>query len=196
MAEPATPTPSPEGSGPQPDDKNTPEGNPQPAPTPEPKPDDKKSFTQDDLNRLLAKEKREWEKKVADAEAKAKLSDDERLKAELADTKTRLAERDKRDTAVELAAKSGVKNTKLFYSAYASELTVDANGNITNFADVLATAKADSPELFITAAHGSADGGAGKETPATLTKDQVEKMSPDELNKRWDEVSKFLASQK
>ncbi|MGH9961749.1 MAG: hypothetical protein ACREBC_32240, partial [Pyrinomonadaceae bacterium] len=45
--------------------------------------DKPKTFTQDELNRLLAKEKRDWEKQVKDAEEKAKLSEDERTKAEL-----------------------------------------------------------------------------------------------------------------
>jgi hypothetical protein len=192
------PTPKPEGSGTLPDDKKTPEGNPppDPTPTPEPKSDDKKTFTQDDLNRLLAKEKRDWEKKVKDAEEKAKLSEDERTKAELEDARKQLADRDKRDAAQDAATKAGVKNAKLFYSAYGSELETDAKGNITNFADVLATAKAEAPELFITAVQGSADGGEGKGSTSTLTKEAIDKMSPDEINKRWDEVSKFLSSQK
>lgn len=197
-----TPTPAPEGSGTQPDDKKTPEGQQPPAddkskqPDP-PAPDDKpKTFTQEDLNRLLAKEKRDWEKKVKDAEDKAKLSEDERTKAELAEAKAALAERDRRDSAMDQAKTAGVKNPRLFYSAYGSELETDAKGNITNFADVLATAKAESPELFQAAAGGSADGGDGKGNAATLTKEQVEKMSQTEIIERWDEVQKFLASQK
>jgi hypothetical protein len=190
------PTPPPEGSGTQPDDKKTPEGNPAPDPTPEPKPDDKKTFTQDDVNRMLAKERRDFEKKVKDAEDKAKLSEDERTKTELVEAKQQLADRDKRDAAHEAARSAGVKNAKLFYSAYGSDLEVDAKGNITNFADVLATAKAESPELFVTAAQGSADGGEGKGNASTLTKEAIEKMGPDEIQKRWAEVSAFLASQK
>jgi hypothetical protein len=195
-----TPTPTPEGSGTQPDDKKTPEGQ-QPADdkgnSPAPAPDDKpKTFTQEDINRLLAKEKRDWEKKVKDAEDKAKLSEDERTKAELAEAKAALAERDRRDSAMDQAKTAGVKNPKLFYSAYGSELETDAKGNITNFADILATAKAESPELFQAVAGGSADGGDGKGNKPGLTKEQVDKMTPDEINKNWDEVSKFLSSQK
>jgi hypothetical protein len=158
--------------------------------------DKPKTFTQDDLNRLLAKEKRDWEKKVAAAEEKAKLSDDERTKAELAETKAQLAERDKRDAAADLAAKGGVKNTKLFYSAYGSDLEVDAKGNITNFDEILASAKAESPELFGTIAAGSADGGEGKGNSPALTKEMIDKMTPAEMEKNWDAVSKFLSSQK
>jgi hypothetical protein len=187
------PTPAP---SPEPTPEPTPSPAPTPEPTPEPAPADGKTFTQDDINRLLAKEKREWEKKVKDAEEKAKLSEDERTKAELTEAKQQLAERDKRDAAADLAAKAGVKNTRLFYSAYGSELELDAKGNISNFNEVLASAKADSPELFMKASPGSADGGQGNDTPSTLTKEAIEKMSPDEMNKQWDAVSKFLASQK
>jgi tRNA uridine 5-carbamoylmethylation protein Kti12 len=155
-----------------------------------------KTFTQDDINRMLAKEKREWEKKVTEAEQRAKLSEDERTKAELQDAKTQLAERDKRDAAIDQAQKAGVKNARLFYNAYKNDLETDAKGVITNFQDVLAAAKAESPELFITAAQGSADGGEGKDKGPALTKEMVDKMTPDEINKRWDEVSQFLASQK
>lgn len=196
-----TPTPAPEGSGTQPDDKKTPEGQQPPVDDkgnpPAPPADDKpKSFTQEDLNRTLAKERREWEKKVKDAEDKAKLSEDERTKAELADARSQLAERDRRDSAMDQAKTAGVKNPKLFYSAYKSDLETDAKGNITNFAEILATAKAESPELFVTAAGGSADGGEGKGNTPALTKEQVEKMSPKEIEERWEEVSKFLTSQK
>lgn len=155
-----------------------------------------KTFTQDDLNRLLAKEKRDWEKKVKDAEERAKLSEDERTKAELAETKAQLAERDKRDAAKAQATTAGVKNANLFYSAYGKDLETDAKGNITNFADVLATAKAESPELFVTPSNGSADGGEGKGSKLTLTKEAIEKLTPAEIEKNWAEVSAFLASQK
>ncbi len=89
-----------------------------------------------------------------------------------------------------------MKNAKLFYNAYKNDLETDDKGVITNLKDVLETAKAESPELFIAAAGGSADGAGGKGNEAGLTKEMVDKMTPDEINARWDEVSKFLASQK
>lgn len=203
MADENKTTPDKEGSGTQPDDKKTPEGQQPPAVDPpakaDPPADEKpKTFTQEEVNRLLAKEKRELQKKADDAEAKAKLSEDERTKAELADARKQLAERDQRDAAKEAAEKAGVKNAKLFYNAYRSEFETDDKGKITNLAEVLETAKAESPELFTTAAQpkGSADGGTGKDTPSTLTKEQVDKMSQEEIVKNWAEVEKFLASQK
>lgn len=164
-----------------------------------------KSFSQDDVNRLLAKEKRDWEKKVKDAEEKAKLSEDERLKRERDDAVQQLRERDTRDFIIAQAEKSGVKNPRLFYSAYKSEIETDDKGNVKNFQDVLDAAKADTPELFGDADSGKnqkpqgggADGGAGSiSTTTTLTKEKIEKMSQKEINENWDEIQKFLASQK
>lgn len=157
-----------------------------------------KTFTQEEVNRMLAKERKDAEKKAADAEAKAKLSEDERTKAELAEARQKLQERDNRDFVQEKAEKAGVKNPKLFYNAYKSELEFDAKGKITNLNDVLETAKAESPELFQIAQkqQGSADGGSGKDTPTTLTKEQIEKMSPAEVAANMEAIDKFLASQK
>ena len=156
-----------------------------------------KSFTQDDVNRLLAKEKREWEKKVKDAEEKAKLSEDERTKAELEDAKRQLQERDRRDFVAEQAAKAGVKNAKLFYNAYKEEFRSDEKGVITNFNEVVAAARAESPELFAAARQGSADAGEGKGGAApTFTLEQIRAMSPAEYLKHEKEIDKFLSTLK
>lgn len=157
-----------------------------------------KTFTQEEVNRLLAKERKDSEKKAADAEAKAKLSEDERMKAELAETRKQLAERDTRDFVQEQASTAGVKNPKLFYNAYKSELEFDSAGKVTNLKDVLAAAKTESPELFQAQQkqQGSADGGSGKQTAATLTKELIEKMNPQEVAANMDEIDKFLAAQK
>lgn len=161
--------------------------------------DKPKSFTQEEVNSLLAKERKTFEKKTADAEAKAKLSEDERKDAELAEARAALRERDARDTVTEQAGKAGVKNAKLFYNAYKSELEFDDKGNVTNLKDVLASAKTESPELFTATPtpSGSADGGEGNNTnTGGLTKEQIEKMSPDEIAKNMDAIDKFLASGK
>ena len=123
-----------------------------------------KTFTQDEVNSLLAKERKAAEKKAADAEAKTKLSDDERTIAERDEARAALKERDTRDAVIEQVGRDGVKNPKLFYNAYKSEIETDAAGKITNLKDVLAAAKIEAPELFaeIKKADGSADGGAGK----------------------------------
>jgi colicin import membrane protein len=196
MAEPnPSPAPSPE---PQPE----PTPAPTPEPAPEPKPADGKTFTQDELNSIIQKRldkaERDWQKKMTDAEAKAKLSEDERTKAELEETRAQLAERDRRDVVKEAAEKAGVKNPRLFYNAYKDDLETDAKGKITNLKEVLESAKAESPELFTEQAKpaGSADGGTGKDTTAAglYTKEQLEKLSNDEINANWEKVQKSLAA--
>ncbi len=198
MLEP-TPTPPPEGSETQSDDKKTSEGQ-QPADDPpaEPKADDKpKTFTQDEVNRLLAKEKRDAEARTKAAEAKAKLSEDERTKAELAEARSQLAERDRRDAVKEASEKAGVNNPSLLYKAIKDDLEIDEKtGQIKNLTEVMEAAKADFPQLFTPKSQGSADGGSGKGKQSTLTKEEVEKMSPKEIEDRWEEVSTFLTSQK
>lgn len=128
-----------------------------------------KTFTQDEVNSLLAKERKTAEKKAAEAEAKAKLSDDERLTAELAETRAALRERDTRDACLVQAEAAGVRNPRLFYNAYKSAIETDKNGAITNLKDVLAEAKRDAPELFGAPPAGSADGGTGKTLDKKIT---------------------------
>jgi DNA polymerase III delta prime subunit len=195
MADPV-PTPAPSPDNPEP----TPA--PAPEPAPEPKPADGKTFTQDELNTIiqkrLEKAERDWQKKITDAEAKAKLSEDERTKAELKEARDQLAERDRRDTVKEAAKNAGVKNARLFYNAYKDDLETDAKGKITNLKEILETAKIESPELFTEQAKpaGSADGGTGKDTAPTglYTKEQLEKLSNDEINANWEKVQKSLAA--
>lgn len=137
-----------------------------------------KTFTQEEVNRMLAKEKRDAEKRATDAEAKSKLADDERTKLELKEAKDQLAERDRRDSAIDGATKAGVKNAKLFYNAYKNDLETDDKGVITNLKEILEAAKAESPELFVTPVQGSADGGAGKAASDTaVTRAQFDAMT-------------------
>jgi hypothetical protein len=129
---------------------------------------------------------------------KAKLSEDERTKAELKDAQEQLAERDRRDIVKEAAEKAGVKNPRLFYNAYKDDLETDAKGKITNLKEVLEAAKTESPELFSTVEKpaGSADGGQGNGSQPTdlYTKDQLGKLSESEINANWDKVQKSLAA--
>lgn len=186
------PTPTPE---PTPDPTPAPTPEPTPAPTPAPE----VTYTEAQYKANLAKAQKEWEKKVSDAEAKAKLTEDERLKAERDEALAGLRERDARDSVIEAAAAAGVKNPKLFYNAYKTELEVDDKGKITNLKEVLESAKVESAELFTAAPQpqGSADGGTGKENNGGgLTKEMIEKMSPAELVANMDKIDLFLASQK
>jgi hypothetical protein len=140
-----------------------------------------KTFTQDDVNRFLAKEKKEWEKKVSDAEAKAKLSEDERLKAELEDYKKQLRERDAKDQIKTEATKLGSKNADLVYRALQNEIEFDEKGQVKNLKELFEIAKSDFPELFDNKPAkpvGTADGGATDKkgmSPEELVKQDFEK---------------------
>jgi hypothetical protein len=94
-----------------------------------------------------------------------------------------------------------VKNPRLFYNAYKDDLETDAKGKITNFKEVLEAAKTESPELFGTATAppaGSADAGAGNGSQVTdlYTKEQLEKLTFEEIEKNGDKVNRSLAALK
>ncbi len=197
MPKPAAP-PTPPTPEPTPEPTPTPTPEPTPAPTPAPE----KTYTEAQYKANLAKAEKDWEKKVADAEKKAKMTEDEKLKAERDEALAGLRERDTRDSVIEQAGAAGVKNPKLFYNAYKSDLETDDKGKITNLKEVLESAKTESPELFTAAPQqqqpqGSADGGAGKENnTGGLTKEMIEKMSDKELVANMDKIDAFFASQK
>ena len=126
-----------------------------------------KVFTQEDVNRLIAKERKETERK-------AKMSEDERLKSDLEDARKQLRERDTKDAVQTEASKLGAKNTGLIYKAVKDDLTFDKDGKPENLKDVLTQAKKDFPELFGSNSNGSADGGMGKTpTPNNSLDNQI-----------------------
>lgn len=186
---PPTPTPAP---APEPAPAPTPAPEPAPAPAPE------TTFTQAQFDAEKKKWEKEWTKKLSDAEAKAKLSEDEKLKADLAEAQKQLRERDARDAATAAAEKAGVKNARLFYNAYKDDFEFDDKGGITNLKDVLGAAKTESPELFGAPApkpEGGADAGDGKQPPAGLTKEKIASMSDAEIAENMEAIDKFLSLQ-
>ncbi len=128
---------------------------------------DDKTFTQADIDKALAKEKKNWQKQVADAEERAKLSEAERAKAEADDLRTQLRNRDARDSVKDAAAKLGAGNPTAIYKIIAGDLEFDDGGQISNLNEVLDTAKTDFPELFDPKPKQSIDGGAGSDSPTS-----------------------------
>lgn len=157
-----------------------------------------KTYTEAEYQAALKKAQKDADKKIADAEAKAKLSDDERKDKELADAQAALLERDTRDEVIAAAEKAGVKNPRLFYNAYKSELERDNAGKVTNLKDVLEAAKTEAAELFtsVEKPQGGADAGTGNNKPATLTKEAIDKMTPTEIANNMEAIDAFLATQK
>jgi hypothetical protein len=177
---------------PTPPPADPPAGDP---PTPKPE----KTFTQAQLDAAKAKWEKESAKKISDAEARAKLSEDEKLKAERDDALKQLRERDTRDSVTDAAKDAGVKNPKLFYQAYKDELEFDSKtGKVTNLKEVIESAKTESPELWGEAPkpEGGADAGQGKQNPGGLTLEKISAMSDKEIAENMEAIDKFFASQK
>jgi hypothetical protein len=120
---------------------------------------DNKSFTQDELNRILAKQKKEWQQTLEEEKKKAAMTETERLKAEKdeADKKAQLATEAANNRIIQAEAKAealglGIKADKVHLALKLADLSgveVDANGVVDNKA-VQAAINAvlkDLPEL-------------------------------------------------
>lgn len=184
------PTPAPE-----PTPAPTPAPEPTPSPTPEPTPAPAKTYTQAELDRELDKAKKASEKAAADALAKAKLTEDERKDAEIAEYRTQLQMRDAKDVVVAALEKAGAKATALMWNAIKGDLEFDDKGKLTNLDSLVKDLQADYPDQFGTPKPGESIDAAGKTTGGgTLTKEKLAAMTPAEVMALpWDEVSKVMA---
>lgn len=153
-------------------------------------------FSQSDLDKAVAKALKDSAKKISDAEARAKLSEEERTKAEMDDLRLQIKERDARDAVNVAAAKLGVKNSSLVYKLVKDDLEFDDKGKISNLAEVFDSAKTEYPDLFDTKPNQSIDAGAGTtKTGDVLTKEKLAKMTPAEINALdWNDVQKVLTA--
>lgn len=165
-----------------------------PAAPPAAAPSDK-PLTQADIDAAVKKAQKEWEKKVTDAEAKAKLSDDERLKLENTELK-RTIQMTKAETEVTKALeKAGAKAPLLLFNVKKGELQFDDSGKITNLTEIVDELKSEYSDQFgVEKPSQSIDAGAGTTTPGQpLTKALIEKMSHKEIMEREKEINEFLS---
>ena len=149
---------------------------------------------------MLAKDRRENEKKLKETEERAKLGEQERLQKEADDLRAQLTERDARDAVQSEAAKLGATNAGAVYKLIRDDLEFDDKGRVKNLADVLSEAKESYPELFAAkkpdgAAPDAGAGGDGK-GGALYTRAEIEKMTEPQINANWDKVQKSLAALK
>lgn len=114
-----------------------------------------KTFTQEEVNRMLAKERKS-------AEAKAKLSDDERTKVELEELRNENRLHRAKDT-FNSQIKALTKSPSLLFAAAQSLFEYNDKGNVSNMDDVISQLKSLYPEQFENKPSGSADAGEGKE---------------------------------
>ncbi len=117
------------------------------------------SFTQEEVNRLVGKARKEeqqkLDKQIKDAALSEQQRSEQRVKELEAETRTLRA----RDVVAVAAEKLGAKNTNTIFKLIKADLEYDDKGAITNLKEVLDEAKRDAPDLFGKKALGSGDGG-------------------------------------
>ncbi|CAN5750011.1 hypothetical protein BH23CHL7_BH23CHL7_17260 [soil metagenome] len=199
----------------------TPETEPSKAPESEPPkpsaiepaepPAGEKTYSRAELDAALADVRREaakWRtehKKAADAleaAAKQQMTEEEQRAAdvakkerELADRETAAAERLLSAAIKEAAAAGGVAPARLALIPRLidrTEVIFDDAGEPTNVPALIKTLLDAYPE-FKAGAGGSGSADGGSRGQSRLTREQIEKMTPAEINSRWAEIQEFLA---
>lgn len=156
-----------------------------------------KTFTKAEVDRMIAKATKEAERKAADAEAKAKLDETERLAAELKEMKAEVQLRDARDAITDALKEAGARNPKLLFAAVRDQLEFDEAGKLKDLAGMVKDLSDTYPEQFGKGeTPGKVDAGAGNEDKAKgLTQAELEKMTPQEIARLpWDDVKAALVA--
>ncbi|CAN5567403.1 hypothetical protein BH23CHL7_BH23CHL7_23870 [soil metagenome] len=170
-----------------------------------------KTYSQAQLDTALADVRREaakWRtehKKAADAleaAAKQQMTEEEQRAAdvakrerELADRETAAQERLLGAAIKEAAAAAGVAPGRLALMPRLidrTEVEFDESGEPTNVPALVKALLEAYPE-FKAAAGSSGSADAGSRGKSSLTREQIEKMTPAEINSRWAEIAEFLA---
>jgi len=140
-----------------------------------------KTFTQEDLDRLLAKTRREEKAKYEKELANAKKTELERAQAELAEMKAWRAERETKDEVISyLRDKGKCTRPEAAYLLIKSSIQRDKEGKPDNLRDLLAEVKSLAPEFFPDEKKppGSADGGKqGEAQTATSMNDLIRRAA-------------------
>lgn len=138
------------------------------------------------------------------AAADAKLSDEEKRTARIAELEKQITDKDaalkERVTfaaVVDAAARMGATKPQLIHRLLdTGAIEYDSDGAPTNVDALVKDFMAVNPEFrsAATRASGSADGGA-RPGASALTRAEIDKMSMDEQQKRWPEIEAFMAAQ-
>lgn len=135
--------------------------------------------------------------KVADD---AKLSEEEKraarvteLEAQLAEREAALKEKSSHAAVVDVAARLGAAKPAMLHRLIAGDIEFDANGSPTNVETLVKEFLRANPEFATTTGRPTGDAGQGARGKSTLTRDDIKKMTPDQINARWSEVSEVLA---
>lgn len=154
-----------------------------------------KTYTKAELEaekqRAIAAEKAKWEEEKD-------LSELDRIKKENQELRDANRLRDAKDEVVAALTAAGNKSPEFTFNAMKGDLKFDDSGKLINSKDLIDGLKTNYPEQFgVEKPTEGIDAGAGGGQAATkLTREAIEKMSHEEVNKNWDEVSKVLAEGK
>jgi predicted metal-dependent hydrolase len=169
MSEKNTTTEGTQGSGTQTDEKKSPAVQDPKSDTQaadqkkaEEKTDTPKTFTQEEVNAFLAKERRDLEKKAKEADDRAKLSDDERIKSDLESLRRENQLLKAESDVGRLLKEAGARSPELLFAASKDRLVFDKDGKLSNAAELVAELKLQYSDQFgIMKPKETIDGGAG-----------------------------------
>lgn len=124
--------------------------------------DDKpRTFTQEDIDRITARTRKEEKAKYEKELENAKKTELEVAQAEARDLRARLVERESKDEVTALLSKAGCTRPEAAYRLVQSSITRGKDGKIEDAKALLAEAKELAPEFFPDSKKtGSADAGA------------------------------------
>ena len=118
----------------------------------------------------------------------------ESLKAENAGLRSELRLNAAREQLSHALFAAGARTPTLLSEAAKADLQIADDGSVVNAAALVERLKARFPEQFRRNSPVSIDGGAGRSTPAPLTKGALAKMTPAEINTLdWASVRRVLS---
>jgi hypothetical protein len=184
-----------------------PAGDPPPAPT-DPPPGQAPKVFDEAYVQTLRSESADYRTKLRAAEEKltklenAQLSETERAKKEATDaqTKAQQLEKDLKDSRVRAEIAVQAPGLKIVDADAAHKLLdggaiqFDDQGKPTNVKTLLEVLVKDKPFLIQQAGTTTPPNNPARDGSNTLTKEAIEKMSPQEINANWEQVQKVLAA--
>lgn len=165
--------------------------------------------SQEEFDRLisgrLARAKQQWESEGGISEARRQAQEAEaRAEAAEARARERIATRDARSLLQEMGVGDPGRQERILRLADLSAVSYDEAGepNAKDLRDALKLVHRDVPEIFgegvqVIDSPADAGEGVGASADAPITsEEQLEKMSPAEINSSWDRVAAFLRGER
>lgn len=119
------------------------------------------------------------------AEAEKDLSELERANNRIKELEAQNRLRDARDAVTDALSEAGARSPELIWKALQGDLEFDDKGGLKNLDTLVNNFKSSYPEQFgVEKPSETINGGAGGDTATTLTMEQIQKMTPDQINER------------